>query len=416
MQFVPTEDPLWSPLPQGADDAVPSPRAHAVLDLAQWRAACADWPPGLPVALALENTVDVSGLGALLERVGLVVLQFPKWTDGRAYSQARLLHSRVCYRGLLRAAGDVIVDMLPLLQRNGFDEVQLRAGQSETEARKALHYFAGHYQDDVARAPVSADPKRAARPRPALALAQRGRARLATRAHKTPGFEQRVAQALLLLRQAAQAHPGRIVQATSLGVEGMVITDLIARHGLPIDVATLDTGALHEETLALIPALEQRYGIRVERFAPRAQDVQRFVQQHGPLAMRRSVELRHACCALRKLEPMQRLLQGRDAWITGLRREQSEHRAQVPLHETDRDGRSKYYPLAPWSEDDVWHYVQLHDVPYNLLHDQGFPSIGCQPCTRAVAPGEDFRAGRWWWEQDGQRECGLHGRPQPLAA
>lgn len=414
MHFVPAHDPVWTSAADGL--APPQPRANALLTLAQWQAACAGWPAELPVGLLLDNTVDVGALGALLEGVALVVLHFPKWTDGRAYSQARLLHSRVGYQGRLRAAGDVIVDMLPLLQRNGFDEVQLRAGQSEFEARRALHYFAGHYQDDVARTPVTDDPERAARLRPALALARRGLASLAGRARRTPGFEQRVAQALHLLRQAAAAHPGRIVQATSLGVEGMVITDLIARHGLPVDVATLDTGALHAETLALLPAIEQRYGIRVERFAPRPLDVQRFVHEHGALAMRRSVELRQACCALRKLEPMQRLLQGRDAWITGLRREQSEHRAQVPLQEVDGDGRSKYYPLAHWSEADVWHYVHLHEVPYNLLHDQGFPSIGCQPCTRAVAPGEDFRAGRWWWEQDGQRECGLHSRPQPLAA
>lgn len=393
MQFVPPQGPLLRSPTEG--EAAPSPQANALLTLAQWQAACGGWPRGVPVAVALENTVDVTALGTLLERVDLLVLQFPKWTDGRAYSQARLLRSRVGYRGRLRAAGDVIVDMLPLLQRNGFDEVQLRADQSEAQARKALHYFAGHYQDDVTRTPVKDD---------------------AVRAHRTPGFEQRVAQSLQLLHQAAQAHPGRIVQATSLGVEGMVITDLIARHGLPVAVATLDTGALHAETLALIPAIAQRYGIRVERFAPRPLDVQRFVQEHGPLAMRRSVELRHACCALRKLEPMRRLLQGRDAWITGLRRDQSEHRAQVPLHETDHDGRAKYYPLAHWSDADVWHYVRVHEVPYNPLHDQGFPSIGCRPCTRAVAPGEDFRAGRWWWEQDGRRECGLHSRPQPLAA
>jgi phosphoadenosine phosphosulfate reductase len=238
----------------------------------------------------------------------------------------------------------------------------------------------------------------------------------ANRPRKPAGHEQRVAHALVLLRQAALTHHGRIVQATSLGVEGMVITDLIARHQLPVVVATLDTGALHAETLALIPRIEARYGIRVERYAPAAEATLHFVRQHGPLAMRESTDLRQACCALRKLEPMQRLLQGHEAWITGLRRDQSDHRAEVPFHESDVDGRDKYYPLADWSEDDVWHYVQAHDVPYNALHDQGYPSIGCQPCTRAVSPGEDFRAGRWWWEQGDARECGLHRRPAAVSA
>lgn len=239
---------------------------------------------------------------------------------------------------------------------------------------------------------------------------------IALHARKTPGHEQRVAHALKLLRSAAGAHPGRIVQATSLGVEGMVITDLIARHHLPVVVATLDTGALHPQTLALLSQIESRYGIRVERHAPQQQATVRFVREHGAFAMRHSVELRQACCTLRKLEPMQRLLAGHRAWITGLRREQSEHRADVPFHEIDADGRDKYFPLSDWTLADVWHYVQVHDVPYNELHDQGYPSIGCQPCTRPVAEGEDFRAGRWWWEQGDARECGLHNRPQPVAA
>lgn len=235
-------------------------------------------------------------------------------------------------------------------------------------------------------------------------------------ARKTPGHEQRVAHALALLREAADRHHGHIVQATSLGVEGMVITDLIARHQLPIVVATLDTGALHAQTLALIPRIESRYGIRVERFGPRAESTIRFVREHGSLAMRQSVELRKACCALRKLEPMQRLLAGHRAWITGLRREQSPERAEVPFRGTDAQGRAKYHPLADWRLQDVWHYVQVHDVPYNELHDQGFPSIGCQPCTRAIQDGEDERAGRWWWEQGTAKECGLHSRPQPMMA
>lgn len=231
-------------------------------------------------------------------------------------------------------------------------------------------------------------------------------------ARHTAGYETREAHALALLREAAARHAGHIVQANSLGVEGMVITDLIARHGLPVTVATLDTGALHDETLAVLVELEAHYGITVQRHGPAPDAVLHFVREHGPYAMRESVALRKACCDLRKMAPMEALLAGQRAWVTGLRREQSEHRADVPFHEVDAEGRDKYYPLADWSLADVWHYVQRHGVPYNRLHDADYPSIGCQPCTRAVAPGEDFRAGRWWWERGEARECGLHSRPR----
>ncbi len=234
-------------------------------------------------------------------------------------------------------------------------------------------------------------------------------------ARATPGFDQRVAAALGRLAAAAAAHPGRIVQATSLGAEDMVITDLIARHRLPIALATLDTGRLHGETLALADAAERRYGIAIERFAPPAEAALQFVRQHGELAMRQGVALRKACCALRKLEPLARLLAGRTAWVTGLRRGQSDARAEVPFEDADDAGRAKLNPLADWSLADVWHYVAQHGVPYNALHDRFFPSIGCEPCTRAVAVGEDFRAGRWWWEAESAKECGLHMSTLPEA-
>lgn len=227
-------------------------------------------------------------------------------------------------------------------------------------------------------------------------------------ARATPGFEERVASALAVLRDAAAAHPGRVVQATSLGAEDMVVTDLIARHGLPVALGTLDTGKLHAQTLALVRRIESHYGVPVAVVHPADGAVIAFVHRHGERAMFDSVELRKACCAVRKLEPLGRLLEGRSAWVTGLRREQSEHRAVVPFSETGADGRVKFNPLADWSWADVWHYIATHGVPYNPLHDQFFPSIGCEPCTRAIALGEDFRAGRWWWEQDGARECGLH--------
>ena len=234
-------------------------------------------------------------------------------------------------------------------------------------------------------------------------------------ARKTPGFEQRLDQTLELLREAAAAHAGRIVLATSLGAEDQVLTDLLARHAVAVDVATLQTGRLHAETLALLDRTETHYGLRIERFAPPAEAVVHFVREHGEDAMYRSVALRKACCGLRKLEPLSRLLSGRTAWVTGLRRQQSQAREGVPFSETDADGRTKFNPLAEWSQQDVWHYIASREVPYNALHDRFFPSIGCEPCTRAVAVGEDIRAGRWWWEQETGKECGLHVQPEGLS-
>jgi phosphoadenosine phosphosulfate reductase len=227
-------------------------------------------------------------------------------------------------------------------------------------------------------------------------------------ARRRDGFDSRVANALALLRSAAQGHAGAVVQATSLGAEDMVVTDLIARDRLPIALATLDTGKLHAQTLDLLPAIERRYGMVVERFGPPPDAVVHFVSAHGEHAMFESIELRKACCKLRKLEPLARLLAGRTAWVTGLRREQSADRGEVPFSERGSDQRIKFNPLADWSWADVWHYIQMHDVPYNALHDDFFPSIGCAPCTRAVAVGEDFRGGRWWWETQSAKECGLH--------
>jgi phosphoadenosine phosphosulfate reductase len=235
-------------------------------------------------------------------------------------------------------------------------------------------------------------------------------------ARASTGFDGRVQHATQLLSQAAEQHAGRIVQATSLGAEDMVITDLIAHNRLLIDIATLDTGQLHPQTLALAVRLEAHYGRPVRRVQPAPQTAHQFVQLHGPLAMRRSVELRKACCHLRKVEPLSRLLQGRTAWVTGLRREQSATRTEVPFETSDEQGRSKLSPLADWNWADVWHYIDLHQVPTNPLHDDYFASIGCEPCTRAVALGEDPRAGRWWWE-DNVKECGLHmpASPAPIS-
>jgi phosphoadenosine phosphosulfate reductase len=227
-------------------------------------------------------------------------------------------------------------------------------------------------------------------------------------ARHTPGFEARLAETVATLQHAAQDHAGTIVQATSLGAEDMVLTGLIARHELPITIATLDTGTLHAQTLALIDRIMRRYRVDVEVFRPAEPAVLQFVATHGEKAMYRSLALRKACCQVRKLEPLSRLLANRTAWLTGLRREQSDHRAGVDVRSVGADGRVKLNPLADWSWHDVWHYIATNDVPYNPLHDRFMPSIGCAPCTRSVALGEPFRAGRWWWEDENAKECGLH--------
>ncbi|MGY4828664.1 phosphoadenylyl-sulfate reductase [Sphaerotilaceae bacterium SBD11-9] len=227
-------------------------------------------------------------------------------------------------------------------------------------------------------------------------------------ARKTAGFDARVAHAVDVLQQAASEHPGKAVQATSLGAEDMVITDLIARHKIAIALGTLETGKLHAETSALIPRIEEHFGLKVEVYRPEADAVIHFVKSYGEKAMYESIDLRKGCCGIRKLEPLSRMLASRTAWVTGLRREQSNNRGDVPFNELDDKGRTKFNPLADWTWNDVWHYIATNNVPYNPLHDQFMPSIGCEPCTRAIAVGEDFRAGRWWWEDEGAKECGLH--------
>ena len=236
---------------------------------------------------------------------------------------------------------------------------------------------------------------------------------IALYARPSADFAAKLDATIELLKAAAEDHADRIVQATSLGAEDMVVTDLISRLGLGIAIGTLETGKLHEETLALIPQIEQRYGRTVELYQPREEQVVHFVRKNGDDAMYRSIELRKGCCQVRKMEPLSRMLDGRTAWVTGLRREQSNNRGTVSFIEVEANGRTKLNPLADWTWNDVWHYIAQHEVPYNALHDQFMPSIGCAPCTRAIAVGEDFRAGRWWWEDEAAKECGLHATHAP---
>jgi phosphoadenosine phosphosulfate reductase len=206
---------------------------------------------------------------------------------------------------------------------------------------------------------------------------------------------------------AARHSPATL--ASSLSAEDMVLTDAIARAGLPIEIFVLDTGRLHADTLELISKVRDYYGIHVGVHKPNGVAVMEYVREHGRDAFYESVELRKRCCEIRKVEPLRRALTGKRAWITGQRREQAAGRAQLPEHEFDAEhGLEKYNPLAAWSEAEVWHYLGEHNVPYNRLYDHGYRSIGCAPCSRPVLPGEDVRAGRWWWESPEQKECGLH--------
>jgi len=197
--------------------------------------------------------------------------------------------------------------------------------------------------------------------------------------------------------------------ATSFGAEDMVLMDLICKHAPGIDIFTLDTGRLPKETYELMQTLNSHYDKKVEVYFPNTADVESFVTHNGPNAFYDSVELRKQCCGIRKVVPLNRALSGKKAWITGMRRSQSVTRSELPVSEWDDDhGLQKFSPLTDWSNGNVWAYLRAYDVPYNSLHDEGYASIGCAPCTRAITMGEDIRAGRWWWEDLENKECGLH--------
>jgi phosphoadenosine phosphosulfate reductase len=215
------------------------------------------------------------------------------------------------------------------------------------------------------------------------------------------------------IAEVARTVPGTIAFSTSLGLEDQAVLHAIADTGCGIDIFTLDTGRHFPETLETLERSEQRYGVRIRVVAPDAEAAQALVARDGVLGFRQSVEARKACCDVRKVRPLQRALAGAAAWITGLRREQSAGRGEVAFATWDRDRRLiKVNPLADWSLARLEAYIAANDIPVNPLHAQGFPSIGCQPCTRAIRPGEDVRAGRWWWEREDGKECGLHANPR----
>lgn len=221
-------------------------------------------------------------------------------------------------------------------------------------------------------------------------------------------LDHKIAEVRALLDDA-QADYAPATFASSFGAEDMVLMDLIAWDYPDIAMFTLDTGRLPEETYSLMRKVADRYGIHVPVYFPESAAVESYIARNGPNGFYDSVELRKKCCHIRKVEPLKRALSGKRAWITGVRRDQALTRKDMAVSEFDAgNGLQKISPLLDWSLSDVWAYLKQFDVPYNLLHDKGYTSIGCAPCTRAITPGEDVRAGRWWWEDPENKECGLH--------
>ncbi len=212
-----------------------------------------------------------------------------------------------------------------------------------------------------------------------------------------------------IIRWAAETFGSQIKFASSFGAEDVVVIDMIAKVAPQISTFTLDTGRLNDETYEVMEGVRTRYGIEVLSMFPERAAVEKLEREKGFYSFRESVEDRRECCAVRKVEPLRRALSGLKAWMTGLRRDQAASRGDTGAVEWDEgNGLAKVNPLVDWSNEQVWEYIRTNNVTYNRLHDQGFPSIGCAPCTRAIEPGEDIRAGRWWWELPDSKECGLH--------
>ena len=218
-------------------------------------------------------------------------------------------------------------------------------------------------------------------------------------------------ESIFILREIAAFFNGKAVFTTSFGMEDQVITDMIFRNNINIAVVTLDTGRLFEETNKVFSRTVEQYKKLIVAYYPNGEELQKFITEKGPNSFYESVENRKMCCYIRKVEPLGRALSGMQCWITGLRASQSQNREDLQFFEWDADfSIIKFNPLLKWSLEDCRNYVNANHVPYNILHDKGFVSIGCAPCTRAIQDGEDFRAGRWWWESNSKKECGLHTR------
>jgi len=349
------------------------------------------------VATVLEPTADDGALAAAAGgNAGPIAISFPTFTDGRGFSLARLLRERHGFKGEIRAIGHLIPDHGQFLLRSGFDTVEIADPDTAHVWKFSLERIGRNYQPAVRNGlPLRWD------------AARKAAAALDETLGKTDDLVARI-------NEIAGRVEGRIAFSTSLGIEDQAILHAIAKSGViksgaDVDVFTLDTGRLFPEVLETIELSELRFRIRIRLVAPDAAEVEELVARDGVFGFRHSVDNRKACCEVRKVRPLNRALEGAQAWITGLRREHSDTRAEMPLAAWD-DGRglTKVNPVADWSEEQLTSYMSANNIPVNPMHARGFVSIGCAPCTRAIEPGEHPRAGRWWWENEDKKECGLH--------
>jgi phosphoadenosine phosphosulfate reductase len=349
------------------------------------------------VATVLEPTADDGVLAAAAGgNAGPIAISFPTFTDGRGFSLARLLRERHGFKGEIRAIGHLIPDHGQFLLRSGFDTAEITEPDAADVWKASLERIGRNYQPAVRNTlPLRWDASHKAALELNDALAA------------TDDLVSRI-------KKVSERIEGRIAFSSSLGLEDQAILHAIANSGVlksgaEIDVFTLDTGRLFPEVLETVELSELRFRTRIRLVAPDAAELEELVARDGVFGFRQSVDNRKSCCEVRKVRPLNRALQGAQGWITGLRREHSEARAEVPLAEWDQDrGLVKVNPVADWSTDQLMDYIAANNVPVNPLHARGFVSIGCAPCTRAVQPGESPRAGRWWWENEEKKECGLH--------
>ena len=361
-----------------------------IVPLAVWQAQPA-LQQRTDIGVWLENTTEPETLTLDWNRFPVIALDYPKFTDGRSHSIAYLLRNRLGYQNELRAIGDVLVDHLFYMQRVGFNAFSLRADQKMETALRMLKPFSVSYQGSTDDA------------RPLFLRVHEEQP-----AQHDHGLTAKIRALEAFLTEITTDHTP-LTFANSLAYEDMIITDVIARLKLPIEIFTLQTGMLHAQTTAMIETITQHYGLPVTVYTPDEADVQQYITQNGKYAFYESLELRKACCHIRKVKPLQRALASKKAWITGQRADQSITRVAINLREWDEaNGLEKFNPLRDWTFTDVKAYIAQYHVPYNPLHDQGYPSIGCEPCTRPIKAGEDLRAGRWWWEHSDSKECGLH--------
>ena len=349
----------------------------------------------IEVATVLEPTADAAALAAAASgNAGPVGIRFPSFGDGRGISLAVLLRERHGFTGEIRAVGYLIPDLAQFLLRSGFDTVEITDPEDASIWKASVSRIKHNYQRGYRN------------PLPLRRDAMRKEAE---------ALDKRLAQIGTLtdrIREISRRVEGRITFSTSLGLEDQAILHAIAESGVPIDVFTLDTGRLFPEVLETVELSELRYGIRIRLVAPEAAEVEELVARDGVFGFRQSIENRKACCEIHKVRPLNKELKGAQAWITGLRREHSDNRAAIPLAAwDDAHALIKVSPLADWSTQDLTSYIAANNVPVNPLHARGFVSIGCAPCTRAIQPGEHPRAGRWWWETEEKKECGLHVNP-----